>query len=391
MISRALIPFLLLILLPDVYLCFRFLRHSRWWKQVLWFIPALLMVVFTVYLARQQGFLPSNPEILYLYLFLLGLLVIPKALFSLFSIGGLLLGRCFRRDILRWRRWGERMGVAAVVFSLYVLIYGSFWGFEKMEVRHVDIEFADLPPAFDGYRITLFSDLHVGTYTGKRRAILERAVDSINAQKADLIAFAGDMQNALPEEIDPFIDLLSKLKAKDGVFAARGNHDFSVYSGIKNYVTRAENEELTLGKEMDMGWKVLVNGRRFVHRGRDSIVVCGLDNDGEGRFPGKGNIQDALWGVNRQQFVVMLEHDPTAWRRKILRKSHVQLTLSGHTHAMQFSLFGWSPAAFLYREYEGLYKAGDRRLYVTKGLGGVIPFRFGATGEIVVITLKRKK
>ena len=76
---------------------------------------------------------------------------------------------------------------------------------------------------------------------------------------------------------------------------------------------------------------------------------------------------------------------------KILPHCHAQLTLSGHTHALQFSLFGWSPAAFHYREYDGLYKKGRRYLYVSKGVGGIIPFRFGATGEIVVITLRKSK
>jgi hypothetical protein len=116
-----------------------------------------------------------------------------------------------------------------------------------------------------------------------------------------------------------------------------------------------------------------------------------MENDGEGRFPQLGDIAQTLRRLKRQSFVIMLEHDPTAWKRKILPHSHAQLTLSGHTHGGQFNLFGWSPASLKYREYDGLYRAGDRMLYVTKGLGGVIPFRFGTPGEIVVITLKCKK
>ena len=127
-----------------------------------------------------------------------------------------------------------------------------------------------------------------------------------------------------------------------------------------------------------------------MRRGNDSIVIAGMENDGEGRFPQLGNLGNALYGVKRSDFIVMLEHDPSSWRRKILPKSHTQLTLSGHTHGMQFSLFGWSPMSLLGKECMGLYRIGDRALYVSKGLGGVIPFRFGATGEIVVIKLKKK-
>ena len=86
----------------------------------------------------------------------------------------------------------------------------------------------------------------------------------------------------------------------------------------------------------------------------------------------------------------MLQHDPTSWRRKILPQSGAQLTLSGHTHAMQFCLFGWSPSSLIYSEWGGMFYEGNRAINVSTGLGGFIPFRFGVPGEIVVITLKRE-
>ena len=145
-----------------------------------------------------------------------------------------------------------------------------------------------------------------------------------------------------------------------------------------------------MSTEDDLGWYLLNNGYHRIRRGEENIVIAGMENDGEGRFPQLGNITSALIGLNRQSFVIMLEHDPTSWRRKILPHSHCQLTLSGHTHGGQFSLFGLSPAMFSYREHYGMYYAGDRALNVTSGLGGVVPFRFGTPPEIVVITLKKK-
>jgi hypothetical protein len=134
---------------------------------------------------------------------------------------------------------------------------------------------------------------------------------------------------------------------------------------------------------------MLTNNHHVLYRGTDSLVIAGMENEGGGRFPVRADVQLALWGVGRDAFVVMLEHDPNAWRGRILPQCHAQLTLSGHTHAMQFEILGWSPIALTRREYDGLYEVGHRKLYVSRGLGGVIPFRFGATGHITVITLRK--
>ena len=89
--------------------------------------------------------------------------------------------------------------------------------------------------------------------------------------------------------------------------------------------------------------------------------------------------------------ILMLEHDPSSWRRKIIPDGRAQLTLSGHTHKMQLTLFGWCPLTVTGKEVNGWYTEGSQSLFVTAGLGGLIPFRFGATGEIVVLTLKKSK
>ena len=108
-------------------------------------------------------------------------------------------------------------------------------------------------------------------------------------------------------------------------------------------------------------------------------------------MPRLGNIAMTMQGIDSTSFVVMLQHDPSAWREKILPESHAQLTLSGHTHGGQFEVFGWSPAALSYDEWGGWTYEADRGIYVSTGLGALIPFRLGLPGEIAVIELKSKK
>ncbi len=287
------------------------------------------------------------------------------------------------------RRWLRLPALLFVLFGWYVLVYGTFFGISDLTVRRVEFASADLPASFDGYRIVQFGDAHVGSFNGWRQPILSRAIDSINAQHPDLIVFTGDLQNKTPDEIAPHLKLLQRLKANDGVCSVMGNHDYPLYVGGSEQ-QKAYSLAQTKNTEEDLGWSLLNNTWRRIRRGEEHIYIAGMENDGVGRFPALGDITSALTELSRKDFVVMLEHDPTAWRRKILTHSHCQLTLSGHTHGGQFSLFGWSPAMLSYREHSGMYYAGSRAVNVTSGLGGVVPFRFGMPPEIVVITLKKK-
>ena len=291
--------------------------------------------------------------------------------------------RRLRRRWLRWCCW------LLLLFVWCVLLYGTFVGVRRLEVRHVEYVSADLPAAFDGYRIVQFSDVHVRSFAGWRKPILQRVVDSINAQRGDMIVFTGDLQNKRPAELGLHCHTLARLKAKDGVYSVLGNHDYAMYVDCDSCQWQKQLSE-TIKQEEQMGWKVLLNSHDVIRRGRDSIVIAGMENDGEGRFPQLGEIDRTLHGVSPQAFVVMLEHSPTSWRRKILPRSHCQLTLSGHTHGGQLSLLGCSPKAFHYSENGGMYYEGNRAINVSTGIGGVIPIRFGVPPEIVVITLRKK-
>ena len=391
MITRIAILLILMAVVPDLYIDRRFLRRIKgrraMLRRLLWWLPTLGMIAYTMVFVFDRQFAPSDIKILNVYLFLVGLLITPKCLFALCSA----IGWGVKKMIRRKANYGNIVGVVMVVLNWYVLFYGSFVGFDQITVREMTYESADLPEAFDGYRIVQFSDAHVGTYIGGREHLLRAVVDTINAQCPDMVVFAGDLQNREPQEIRPFVDVLGGIKAKDGVFSVIGNHDYADYIEATPDI-KAENEKETRELERKMGWRLLVNEHEVVRRGADSIVIAGLDNDGDGKkFPQRGDVRKALEGVSDSAFVVMAEHDPTCWRRKILPESRAQLTLSGHTHAMQFMIGNWSPASFVYKEWGGLFREGARVLIVSTGIGGFIPFRFGVPGEIVVITMRRLK
>ena len=143
--------------------------------------------------------------------------------------------------------------------------------------------------------------------------------------------------------------------------------------------------------QTSVGWNLLLNDNCIVRRSADSIVIAGEENDGRPPFPRKADLSKTLHGISAQSFVVMLQHDPSAWRRSILPKCKAQLTLSGHTHGGQASIFGLRPTELLGKEDAGLYREGNRALYVSTGLGGFVPFRFHMDPEVVVITLKKSR
>ena len=311
------------------------------------------------------------------FFFLMGLVVVPLVVAL----------------ICRWllpRKYYLKV-ISVLTLLIWGLVgYGYFVGFEQLEIREIEYACSDLPEAFDGYRIVHFSDAHIGTYTGSRQWLLQRAVDTINALHPDVVLFTGDLQNVYPDELDVQVPILSQLKAHDGVMSVLGNHDYAVYQDCDESQKQRNNKH-TIQSERKMGWTLLLNENRIIRRDSDSIVVAGMENWGTvKRMPRRGNVKKSLTGISDSAFVVMMQHDPTCWREKILPECKAQLTLSGHTHGGQVSLLGLSPASLSYDEWGGVYEQDGRTLIVSTGLGALIPFRLGMPGEIVVITLRKK-
>ena len=386
MIAKNLLLYLILIIVPDLYIFKRYIRPKKIapTKKLLWFIPMLVMIGFTLYMATSRHFAPDDYSVLTVYLAMFGLLVCTKWAFMLFSV----IGRGVSRLCHSRNNWGNLVGLIMAFFTSYATIYGLTSGFTNFDVNRYELTFKDLPAAFDGYRIVLFSDAHVGSFTGCRAKMMREAYDSINAQQADAIFFVGDLQNVKPDEIEPHRHLLNSLQSRDGVFSVLGNHDYSMYFNGTDEEKAAVEADM-IEKQRQLGWRLLNNENAIIRHGGDSIFIAGMENDGEGRFVQKGDLTKTVEGIPDGAFTIMLQHDPSSWRRTILPGCKAQLTLSGHTHGGQVGVLGLTAYSFLSIEHDGLYTEGDRMLLVSRGLGGLLPFRYGVTAEIVVITLKK--
>ena len=306
----------------------------------------------------------------------IGLIVLVVALVAM------LFGASFKMVFFR--------GLWFMLFPWLAWLYGTLVERNRFRVKRTEIVSQVLPSSFDGYRIVHISDMHLMSFAGRERA-LERAVGKINALEPDLIAFTGDLVTLGPEELDGLQDILSAMKARDGVYAVLGNHDYSEYRRHDSQQAKRESLEVLKRRIREMGWQLLLNENHSIVRGEDKLSVIGVENiSGNRSFRTYGNFQQARIGADGA-YKILLSHDPSHWRAEVVGKSDVDLTLSGHTHAMQISLLGWSPSSLMYDEYRGLYNQGEQYLYVNTGLGQTaVNARFGATPEITLITLKTK-
>lgn len=389
MIARAFPLFVLLILLPDSYLYLRYMRRRSvaWWWKVLWWMVTAVLLFFTCWLALSRDFTPQPYTPLLIYLFIMGVFIVPKALYALC----LWVGRVLTRRRHPRRNWGSFAGGVLALMSVYVTIYGSFRGFERLEVNRSDCYAEGLPESYEGYRVAVFSDIHLGSYSGIHKRVIHDMVDSINALHPDVVLFLGDIQNTRPEEIEPHILELSRLSAPDGVYSILGNHDYSKYMGGTRMEKMAA-EKKTRDYQARMGWRLLRNEHVVLRHGSDSLVIAGVEGNEEWNTDhGYSHPEIALRGVDERSFTIMLVHNPKRWRMDVLPMTKAQLTVSGHTHGGQVSLLGLSPTVIVYPEDAGWYEQDGRQLYVTKGVGALIPLRFNVNSEVSLITLHQKK
>lgn len=362
-------------------------------KRLLLWIPAMIVLGYSVYLAFLPNFVPKNPLLVDIWFALMAVCAVPEFVFVFCSS----LGWCCKRYFHLKKNWGRTVGLVLAILAFVTFIYGFTLGFRKLEVKQVTIYLSDLPKNFDGYRIVLFSDFHLGSYYGWRSDIPQRDIDSIQAQHPDMICFTGDLQNAHPSELVPYYQLLRSLKAKDGVYSILGNHDYSYYVDA-DPDEQVEIEKRVQDFERSLGWQLLNNEHQVLHRGQDSIYIAGTENYDK---PKRTSVAKSLASIKPGNFILMLQHIPTQWKDMVPSKINEvygskdtvlvapQLTFSGHTHAGQVEVLGIRPTMFASYDY-GLYEREGCQLFTTAGLGGVIPIRVGATAEIVVVTLKRK-
>ena len=291
----------------------------------------------------------------------------------------------------RWR-WLSLTGGVISIVAFLAMWWGALVNRFRVDVREVAFEFPHLPAAFDGFRIVQISDLHVGTY-GDDDRFVRKLVGVINGLHPDAVMFTGDIVNRHSSELIPFVDALSGIEAPYGVFSILGNHDYGDYADWPSEADKAADVAALCAMQESMGWKLLLNQTEFIHSGRDSIAIVGVENIGDPPFRIYGSLLKAYPAVGDSVSKILLSHNPAHWTDSISGHDDVNiaLTLSGHTHAMQIEVAGLSPAAMRYATWGGMYgdEAGRHVLYVNIGAGTVgMPMRLGATPEITLITLK---
>lgn len=283
------------------------------------------------------------------------------------------------------------LGIAAIPFAS--MLYGIFRGKYNYKVLKYQLSFKDLPEAFDGFTITQITDIHSGSFDNKEK--IQYGVDLINEQKSDVILFTGDIVNNFATEMDEWIPMFKKLEAPRGKFSILGNHDYGDYSQWKTEEAKEANFKAIKDIHPKIGFDLMLNENRYIEKDGEKIALIGVENWGKG-FNQAGDLKKASEGINKEDFKVLLSHDPTHWEYKVKEDDfNYQLTLSGHTHGLQFGIeipgfFRWSPSQYVYKQWAGLYKEFDRYINVNRGFGyHAFPGRVGIWPEITVIELKK--
>ena len=284
------------------------------------------------------------------------------------------------------------LGLAAGGGLFTTLIYG-YSNKYNYKVRSVQLTFDNLPAGFKGLKILQISDIHSGSFMDKKA--VQHGVDMILQQNADIILFTGDLVNDKATEMNEYMDVFNQLKAPMGVYSTLGNHDYGDYvNWPSGGVSKEQNLENVKKIHGELGWRLLMNEHVILKRNGDEIALIGIENwSAKARFPKHGRMDLAYPGTEKYPFKILMSHDPSHWDAQVKPTySDIDLTLSGHTHGMQFGIdipgFKWSPVQYVYEEWAGLYEDQKQKLYVNRGFGFIgYPGRVGIMPEITVIEL----
>lgn len=404
MLSKILPVFLLLIVLGEVYTCHLIYKFTKRKLAVIVYLLFLAgMILGLIYyfngMDRSKGQTAESMHIMAFLVFFL----LPKVVFTTAYL---------IEDIFRLSRWSKnkfiskqnksfhrnriftRIVLSLTVFVALSIIYGIFIGKYNYKVRQEIVHFETLPPAFNGMRILHISDLHVGSWDNKKA--IEKGIRLINEQSYDLLVFTGDFVNTLASEADPWTAIIRQIKTpKYGKYAILGNHDYGEYVVWPNEDAKAKNFEEIKRNIEKSGFTLLMNENVALSNHQDTIYLLGVENWGT-NFKKVGDLKKTTDGVSTNDFKIVLTHDPSHWTAEIVgHPQQYQLTLSGHTHGMQFGIdipgiIEWSPSKYIYPEWGGLYQQKNQYLYVNRGFGfHAYSGRIGIWPEITVIELKK--
>jgi predicted MPP superfamily phosphohydrolase len=271
------------------------------------------------------------------------------------------------------------------------LIYG-FGNKYNYHVKRINLSYSNLPISFKGLKIVHISDIHSGSFNNKKAVM--KGVEKILNEKPDLILFTGDLVNNVATEMDDYMDVFAALKAPLGVYSILGNHDYGDYVHWESPEEKVANLERVKQIHATLGWRLLMNEHIALEKNGEQIGLLGIENwSAKARFPKYGDMKSAYDGADKYPFKILMSHDPSHWKAQVCTEySNIDLTLSGHTHGMQFGVeipgFKWSPVQYVYKEWAGLYEKGNQKLYINRGFGFLgYPGRVGILPEITVIEL----
>ncbi len=292
------------------------------------------------------------------------------------------------------RRFISQVALVLAAIPFASLLHGMTKGKYNFRVIRQTLFFPDLPADSDGFTITQISDVHSGSFDDPEK--IQYAVDLINEQKTDMMLFTGDIVNTHATEMHPWIDTFNKIENhKYGKYAVLGNHDYGVYIDWPSQAAKEENFTAIKALYGQIGFDLLLNQHTKIKKGDSEIVIVGVENWSK-NFKQAGDLHKASEGLSKEDFKILMSHDPSHWEYEVKNHDkHFQLTLSGHTHGLQFGIeipgvLQWSPVQYIYKQWAGLYENLGRYIYVNRGLGfHVYPGRVGIWPEITVFELKK--
>jgi len=342
----------------------------------------------------------------YLGNFLLGFaftLLVTKLTFVLVSLVGEIVNHGvyfaleneLENNLLNRTVWTKIIAMLIASVPFLSFLYGITKGKYNYKVITVPVYSPNLPKSFEGYKIVQISDVHAGSFDSKRQ--VKKGIGIINKLNADLFVFTGDLVNNFSVEIKPFVSIFKAIKVKDGKFSITGNHDYGDYVKWESKELKEKNFNDLIRYHKEMDFKLLMNEHVKITREKETIAVVGVENWGVAPFPEHGDIHKATKGLSNMEFKLLLSHDPSHWDEEVKNnKMNFDLTMSGHTHGMQFGFdfgkfFKWSPVKYKYKKWSGLYEDKGQFLYVNKGFGFLgFPGRVGMWPEITIFELIKK-
>lgn len=294
------------------------------------------------------------------------------------------------------RKFVSQMGLLLAAIPLTSIVYGMVKGRYNFRVINQTVFFDDLPDAFDGFKITQISDIHSGSFDNEEK--LRYAVDLINQQNSDALVFTGDMVNNTADEMLPWMDVFKGLQTPTyGKYSILGNHDYGDYVTWPSADAKKRNLDQLKDIHKELGFNLLLDQKKTLEKGESKIDIIGIENWGSGSFARYGDLEKAISDSPEDRFKVLLSHDPSHYDAQVVNNAKkINLTLSGHTHGMQFGieipgLIKWSPIKYKYRKWAGLYEENNKYLYVNRGFGYLaFPGRVGIWPEITVLELRKK-